>query len=119
MARAKSKVVKDPLAERLACLSEELGEAVQAIGKTARHGLDSNWRTGPTNRQSLARELGQVTAIAMLMVDAGDLRMEDIEAGEINKYTTVQPFLHASSNKHLARARQKRYADAMLEQRKQ
>jgi NTP pyrophosphatase (non-canonical NTP hydrolase) len=112
MGKARSKVVRDPLVERLACLSEELGEAVQAIGKTSRHGLDSNWRNGPTNRQSLARELGQVTAIVMLMIDAGDLRADDVEHGEVNKYATVQQFLHAPSNKKLARARQKRYAES-------
>lgn len=109
--KAKSKVTKDPLQERLACLSEELGESVQAIGKIVRHGLDSNWRNGPTNREDLARELGQVTAIAMMMVDAGDIEMSGIEAGEIEKYTSVQPFLHAPSNKRIAISRAKFYAE--------
>lgn len=110
--KAKSRVVQDPLTERLACLSEELGEAVQAIGKTSRHGLDSNWLAGPTNREDIAREVGQVIAVAMLMVDAGDLSMEDIETGEIEKYTSIQSFLHLAENRELARGREKRYAEA-------
>ena len=45
--------------ERLALLSEEMGEAIQAIGKILRHGYES---TGPKtivrNRTSLEKELG-------------------------------------------------------------
>lgn len=106
-------VVKDPLTERLACLSEELGESVQALGKTMRHGLDSSWNDGPTNRQWLARELGQVTAMTKLMIDAGDIDQNDVERGEIDKYKAVQPYLHTVDNRKLALERVKQYRDLL------
>lgn len=109
--KADSKVIKDALLERLVILSEELGEAVQAVGKAARHGLDSKWKASPTNRQTLARELGQVTALAMLMVDAGDIDQGELERGELDKYQDVIPFLHVAENRALCQARVERYEE--------
>lgn len=48
-------------AERLALLAEECGEVIQAIGKVLRHGFESTHPDGgPTNRESLERECGDV-----------------------------------------------------------
>jgi hypothetical protein len=47
--------------ERLAFLSEELGEAQQAIGKIVRHGYDSYnplVLTNSNNREDLEKEIG-------------------------------------------------------------
>lgn len=62
--------------ERLALLSEELGEAQQAIGKIMRHGYRSfhpDRPEGPTNRDTLERELGDVLAAMILLGLAGDI----------------------------------------------
>ena len=47
--------------ERLAVLSEELGEAIQAIGKILRHGYEGSYADGTTNRKQLAIELADVS----------------------------------------------------------
>ncbi len=55
-------------AERLAYLLEELGEVQQVIGKILRHGYASSHPDGgPTNRELLAAELGDVIAAICLM----------------------------------------------------
>jgi NTP pyrophosphatase (non-canonical NTP hydrolase) len=68
--------------ERLALLSEELGEAIQVIGKILRHGFDSYNPTipnSPTNTQFLELELGDVVYAMGLMAAAGDVSMDEIE----------------------------------------
>lgn len=61
-------------AERLALLAEEMGEAVQAIGKILRHGYESRHPDGgPTNREVLEREVTDVFFAANLLVEAGEL----------------------------------------------
>jgi hypothetical protein len=56
-------------AEVLALLSEECGEVIQEVGKILRHGLFSAHPDNPLvlNWQRLARELGQVQAVVMLL----------------------------------------------------
>lgn len=62
-------------AERLAIFIEECGEAIQAACKVLRHGYESYDPTAdphaqPSNRQSLAKEIGDVRAsIEMLCID--------------------------------------------------
>lgn len=87
-------------AERLACLAEELGEAVQAIGKILRHGYDE-WSpfddTRTTNRQSLERELGDISAVCKLMDEEGDIdplrirRAHHAKLVKLPKWTHHQP----------------------------
>jgi hypothetical protein len=63
----------DAEVERLAILSEELGEAQQCIGKILRHGYESYnpvVNTNLTNRRELEREIGDVqAAIDMLFAE--------------------------------------------------
>jgi NTP pyrophosphatase (non-canonical NTP hydrolase) len=69
----------DAQAERLALLMEELGEAQQAIGKILRHGYESYNPTqvgGPSNRQALQHELGDVLAVMDMMCAARDIEGE-------------------------------------------
>lgn len=72
-------------AERLFYLLEELGEVQQAIGKILRHGYmsydptkDEMPRT--TNRMMLERELGDVERAVHMLVDAGDVNPDHINA---------------------------------------
>ena len=54
--------------ERLAVLAEELGEVQQVIGKILRFGWESRHPDGgPTNRELLEKELGDVEAALALM----------------------------------------------------
>lgn len=82
-------------AERLALLSEELGECVQAIGKILRHGYESknpfNLK-GPNNREALEKEVADVYVAVRMMFEAGDIRRiacamhEDIKTESLKKY---------------------------------
>lgn len=82
-------------AERLALLLEELGEAQQAIGKILRHGFDEyHPNGGPTNRESLERELGDVGYAIRLLVAGNDLTATHIHKWEKLKAERVARYLH-------------------------
>lgn len=55
--------------ERLAYLAEELGEAIQAVGKILRHGYDSGEYN---NRQDLMVELADVWGAICLLARHGE-----------------------------------------------
>jgi NTP pyrophosphatase (non-canonical NTP hydrolase) len=87
--------------ERLAVLSEELGEAQQAIGKILRHGYDC-WNPDketeneypPDNRADLERELGDVVYAMNLLLDSGDVHSDAIVRRTLFKASTIKPYLH-------------------------
>lgn len=84
-------------AERLALLAEECGEAVQAVGKALRHGLDSRNPLAlgsPTNRVQLAKELGDILAAMKLLIDAGVVDAQHIELSTAEKLVSVERWLH-------------------------
>jgi NTP pyrophosphatase (non-canonical NTP hydrolase) len=84
-------------AERLALLAEEMGEALQAIGKVLRHGYESyhpDHPEGPSNRHALTREIGDVYAAVCLMCDRGDLKHAEVAEGCERKKVAVQQYLH-------------------------
>lgn len=83
--------------ERLALLSEELGEAQQAIGKILRHGYESthpHHYTPGTNRQELEHELGDVRAAIDILTNCGDLKVESIHVAKLSKLHRVAEYLH-------------------------
>lgn len=87
----------DSQAERLALLSEEFGEAQQAIGKILRHGYDCYNPNDPVqipNRKRLEWELGDITAALQLLAKAGDISKSDIEACAKQKLLRVKAYLH-------------------------
>jgi len=82
-------------AERLALLLEELGEAQQAIGKILRHGYESRHPDGgPTNREALQRELGDVYAAIDMLKDAGDTDPLAMSMAMTRKKERVHQYLH-------------------------
>lgn len=84
-------------AERLALLSEELGEAQQAIGKVLRHGYGSchpDAPRGPDNREALEKELGDVSAAVGLLTEAGDLSEGRIDYARDLKRRRVGRYMH-------------------------
>ena len=80
--------------ERLSLLIEEMGESLQAAGKILRHGYESSWDGGPTNRVTLCHELGDVRHCLQRLIDAGDLDEVVIERGRADKAARVGRFLH-------------------------
>ncbi len=81
--------------ERLALLSEELGEAQQTVGKILRHGYASRHPNGgPDNRENLETELGHVLFAVSLMNMNGDVSIEAIQSSSTRKEATVQQYLH-------------------------
>ena len=81
-------------AERLALLSEELGEVTQAIGKILRHGFESRGPSGETNRERLEAEVGDLKAALTLMLASGDVSHDAIEIACETKLTKVWRYLH-------------------------
>jgi hypothetical protein len=83
--------------ERLALLLEELGEAIQAVGKVLRHGYDSKHPSdldGPDNRAMLHHDLGDVYAAIDLMISTADLSSDDLEQFASEKVNRMKKYLH-------------------------
>lgn len=83
--------------ERLALLAEEMGEAVQVVGKVLRHGYESHNPNDPartTNRQLLMHELGDVRHSVERMCDADDVSKQIIGVRAHMKGKRVQQYLH-------------------------
>ena len=85
------------IVERLALLAEELGEAVQVIGKILRHGLDNynpydNTKT--TNQELLQKELGDVYAAIVLLEKYGVVDRSRIKEYSKDKLRRVAKWLH-------------------------
>ena len=81
--------------ERLALLAEECGEAVQAVGKTLRHGYQSaSPFGGAINRVALEREMGDVRAAIQIMEHAGDVRGGDVKCWQTKKAVGVHKWMH-------------------------
>lgn len=84
-------------AERLALLAEELGEAVQSVGKVLRHGYESHHPYGykpGTNRGQLEMELGDVKAAVDMMCAAEDLSGVSMTLHSEGKRERVKQYLH-------------------------
>lgn len=92
-------------AERLACLAEEMGEAIHIIGKILRHGYESYnpndmlemGAATPRNRRLLENELGHVRHWMIELCLAGDLSKEAIHRAADAKKLAVRPYLHHQS----------------------
>jgi NTP pyrophosphatase (non-canonical NTP hydrolase) len=77
--------------ERLAILSEELGEVIQVVGKILRHGwLDA----GYDNRAELEKELGDVYVAMRLLYDGGDVNPHKVHVSQIRKVDKIKKYLH-------------------------
>lgn len=86
-------------AERLAILTEELGEAQQAIGKILRHGYFSTHPVGgENNREALERELGDVSYAITTLCATEDLREDVILEWTNIKSDNIKKYLHHNEN---------------------
>jgi NTP pyrophosphatase (non-canonical NTP hydrolase) len=89
--------LSDAQTERLALLSEEMGEAVHAVGKILRHGYASVHPDAPevgNNRVRLIHELGDVLAAIQIMQGAKDFTELDLIQAKCNKLRRVGRYLH-------------------------
>lgn len=92
-----SNELTDAEVERLAILSEELGEAQQCIGKILRHGYESYnpvVDTGQTNRRELERELGDIVYAITLLSGNRDVSRAAIERRSDEKREKITRWLH-------------------------
>ena len=83
-------------AERLAILCEECAEVQQIVCKILRHGYDSdnNGKLPETNRQMLARELGDLLHAANRLFSADDVNGFEVSARAASRAEHVKPYLH-------------------------
>jgi len=96
--------------ERLALLLEEMGEAIQMIGKIQRHGLDSFDPTKlntPTNRKALSLELGHVLYAILLLSAQRDVFPSEIDKSATAKAKSIRMWLHHQDDAVLERLLQK------------
>lgn len=98
-----SNELTDAQLERLAILSEELGEAQQVIGKIIRYGYESfdpNRSEEPfietegTNRCDLEKELGDVLFAIQMLSGKSDISRGRIESRVEEKTRKIKPYLH-------------------------
>lgn len=82
--------------ERLAVLTEELGEALHMVGKTLRHGFESTHKdyNSVSNKDNLVMELGHVKYAIELMVEAGDIDGASIKTASLQKWNKPNKYLH-------------------------
>lgn len=83
--------------ERIAILVEEMGEAIQSVGKILRHGFESRNPVIPdsvTNRIDLEKECGDVLTAIELLTDNNDLSKEAINQYIPLKKQKIQQWLH-------------------------
>ena len=83
--------------ERLALAAEEMGEAIQVIGKIIRHGMDSQnplIENGPTNKELLEKELGDVRCATCLLCVAGDIDDDMVDYHAIEKINSLDRWMH-------------------------
>lgn len=94
-------------AERLAILQEEMGEAIQVVGKILRHGYHSRNPDMPMavfNRELLAEELSHVWFAMELMGIAGDINPAIMRSLKIQKACKIGKWTHHQPKELLHKA---------------
>lgn len=88
----------DEQTEQLAVLAEEMGEALQIVGKVLRHGYQSSNPNDPdrvSNRKLLAREVGDVLHAVCMMIEGGHfLSKEELILRQSEKSLSIEKYLH-------------------------
>jgi hypothetical protein len=100
-----SNELTDAEIERLAILSEELGEAQQCIGKILRHGYESfnpTVKNGRSNRYELERECGDIYEAILMLCHAKDISDAQVNRQQAEKHESIKRWLHHQSNKAVA-----------------
>jgi NTP pyrophosphatase (non-canonical NTP hydrolase) len=69
MSQASTKQIE----EALGILQEECAEVIVEVSKIRRFGMDSTYNDGPTQRERLEKEVGDVLAMVDILLDQGVL----------------------------------------------
>ena len=77
--------VTDEMTEAFVILQEECAEVIQSVSKTFRFGLDSRHEDGPTKKEELESEIGDLLCIIDILVQKAILSDSNINAAKINK----------------------------------
>ena len=83
--------------ERLAILAEEMGEAIQVIGKILRHGYESRNpldKDSVSNRTCLEREMGDVLTALWILEEAMDIDSDEIGSHAVVKRIKIKRWMH-------------------------
>lgn len=73
------------MTEAFVILQEECAEVTQAVCKAFRFGLDSRHDDGPTKKEELETEIGDLLCIIDILVQKAILSDTNINAAKINK----------------------------------
>lgn len=82
--------------ERLNVLQEECAEVIQSASKILRFGYESKhprFPEGPTNREHLEEEIGNLTVMLDFMITAGDIDEKQIYTKAEEKKDTIGKYL--------------------------
>lgn len=87
-------------AERLACLVEEAGEVLHAIGKIQRHGWESHNPHSPilSNRQALMHEIADFVEIVDRMCVGGELSDAELDNLVDRRHKVTTRYFHHQEN---------------------
>jgi len=110
--------LKPAQAERLALLAEELGEALQIVCKTLRHGYESynpDDEDAGDNRAQLEKEIGDVSYAVRLLFSAEDIDEAFIVQAAHEAATKKPDYLHHQPHKLLAKLKERAIANALSE----
>lgn len=82
--------------EILSCCAEEAGEIVQIVMKAMRHGIDSKHPDphSEPNRVEIAKEIGQLLAVADMMVQLGVISQTEVNFAKNRKWDRIGQYLH-------------------------
>ena len=77
--------VTDQMTEALVILQEECAEVTQAVCKAFRFGLDSRHEDGPTKKEELESEIGDLLCIIDILIEKAILSDSNINAAKKKK----------------------------------
>ena len=71
--------------EALIILQEECAEVIQAASKIYRFGIDTEHKSGHTQRANLEMEIGDMLALVDILVEQGVVDLNNINLANANK----------------------------------
>ena len=85
------KTYSNKVEEILDILQEECAEVIQNVSKCRRFGLDSVYLNGAgTQRENLAKEIGDVLAMIELLQEHGVVSEEELQLARRNKFNKLK-----------------------------
>jgi len=82
--------------EMLVILMEECAEVIQAASKLIRFGKENRPDSGVSNTYALGAEIGDLTYMVELAVDAGVVRSTSIEEGRFRKRERLALYMQST-----------------------